>query len=160
MAKGKNNTVAQVEAIALPVARACGVEIWDIRFEKEGPDWFLRIFLDKPEGVDIDDCEKFSRMIDPLLDEADPISQSYVLEVSSPGLGRRLTRPAHFARMVGERVLVRFIRPEMGEREVYGTLLGEENGALLIERESDGAQQTVEIEKTSFIKLCDDEDLF
>lgn len=160
MAKGKNNTAAQVEAIALPVAGACGVDIWDIRFEKEGPDWFLRIFLDKPEGITIEDCEKFSRMIDPLLDEADPISQSYVLEVSSPGLGRRLTRPEHFARMKGERVLVRFIRPENGEREVYGTLLDEADGAVVILRESDGAQQTIESEKTSFIKLCDDEDLF
>lgn len=161
MAKGKSGTVAIVEELARPVAQRFGIDIWDIRFEKEGPDWYLRIFLDKPEGVNIQDCENFSRAIDPLLDEADPIGESYILEVSSPGLGRRLTRPAHFARMAGERVQVRLIRPEEGGlREWYATLQGEENGVLSLIREEDGRPVTVNLNQTSFVKLCDDEDLF
>ncbi len=159
MAKGKGNTVIAVEAIAQPVAEQCGVRIWDIRFEKEGPDWFLRIFLDKDGGININDCETFSRTIDPLLDEADPINQSYVLEVSSPGLGRKLTRDEHFAEMIDEKVRVRFIHNENGEKEIVGFLQGYENKVASILREDD-TMQDIEINKTAFVKLCDDEDLF
>ena len=157
MAKG--NTVAAIETLALPVAEQCGVNIWDIRFEKEGPDWYLRIFLDKEGGISIADCEAFSRLIDPLIDEADPISQSYMLEVSSAGLGRRLTKPEHFALKLGEKIRVRFIHPQNGEKEVVGILQAYENKEAALLKE-DGELQKIEINKTSFIKLCNDEDLF
>ncbi len=71
-----------------------GLRLWDVRFEKEGPDWFLRVLIDRDEPMDTDTCAEVSHAIDPLLDEADPIDQSYYLEVGSPGMGRRLTRPS------------------------------------------------------------------
>ena len=91
--KEKGNTVAAVWQIAQPIAESLGLELWDVRFVKEGADWFLRIFIDKEDGVSIDDCEAMSRAIDKPLDDADPISQSYCLEVSSPGVERELVRP-------------------------------------------------------------------
>ncbi len=108
MAKGKGGNVsAAVWEIAKPIADELGVEIWDIRFLKEGTDWFLRIFIDKPEGISINDCENMSRAIDAPLDELDPIEQSYCLEVSSPSLERELTRPEHFERYSGSPVKVK-----------------------------------------------------
>ena len=95
-----------VRALALPLAEELSLRVWDIRFEKEGASWYLRIFIDKPGGVTIEDCEALSRAIDPVLDEADPISVPYYLEVSSPGLGRELTCPAHFEEMMGREVRV------------------------------------------------------
>ena len=90
MAKQQNSggAVKTVEALARPVVEGMGLRLWDVRFEKEGPDWFLRILIDRDEPLDTDTCEAVSRAIDPLLDEADPIEQSYYLEVGSPGLGR------------------------------------------------------------------------
>ena len=120
MAKGKN-TVAIVTDLATPVAKECGVNVWDVRFEKEGSIWYLRIIIDKDGGVDINDCENVSRKLDKILDEVDPIDQSYCLEVSSPGIERELVKKEHFDAFMGEEVLVRFIRPvENGERDFEG----------------------------------------
>ena len=100
--KGKGgNTVAAVWEIAAPVAEQLGLSIWDIRFQKEGVSWYLRIYIDKEGGVGITDCENFSRAVDGPLDEADPIEQSYYLEVSSPGVERQLTRDEHFKKYIG-----------------------------------------------------------
>ena len=95
MAKQQNSGGAAkvVETLVRPTIEGMGLRLWDVRFEKEGPDWFLRVLVDRDEPLDTDTCEAVSRAIDPLLDEADPIEQSYYLEVGSPGLGRRLTRP-------------------------------------------------------------------
>ncbi len=110
--KGKGgNTVAAVWEIAAPVAEQLGLSIWDIRFQKEGVSWYLRIYIDKEGGVGITDCENFSRAVDGPLDEADPIEQSYYLEVSSPGVERQLTRDEHFKKYIGSPVMVRLIRP-------------------------------------------------
>ena len=114
MTKG-GNTAAAVEALAAPVVEKLGLELWDIRFLKEGSQWFLRIFIDKPGGVSIDDCVDFTHEINPLLDEADPIEQAYCLEVSSPGIERELTRPEHFQRYEGKRVMIKTIRPFDGQ---------------------------------------------
>ena len=113
--KGKGgSTVKTVWEIAEPIAQSLGLEIWDIRFEKEGADWFLRIFIDKADGVSIDDCVEMSHAIDKPLDEADPIEQSYCLEVSSPGLERDLKRDAHFEKSIGDKIMVKLIRPVDG----------------------------------------------
>ena len=80
--------------------------------KKEGPDWFLRVLIDRDEPLDTDTCEAVSRAIDPLLDEADPIEQSYYLEVGSPGLGRRLTRPEHYEQLKGQKCAAHLIRPD------------------------------------------------
>lgn len=153
--KGKGgNTVAAVWQIAAPIAEELGLELWDIRFEKEGANWYLRIFIDKEGGVGIEDCENMSRAIDEPLDEADPIEQSYCLEVSSPGIERELTREEHFRAYTGQKVMLRLIRPKDGVREFKGILEGYD-GALLTVRLADGTGLCVEKKETSFVKADD-----
>ena len=155
MAKGKGgNTVAAVWEIAEPIAEQLGLVIWDIRFVKEGADWFLRIFIDKDGGVGIEDCENMSRAIDKPLDEADPIEQSYCLEVSSPGLERELTREAHFEACKGEKIKVKMIRAIDGVREFSGVLESCE-GMSIVLRLEDGSAMNIEKKETSYIKLDD-----
>ena len=102
MAKGKGGgTVGTVEALVMPVLEQLGMRLWDVRFEKEGPDWFLRIYIDRDEPLDLNACEEATRAINPVIDAADPIDQSYFMEVGSPGLGRKLTRDVHFEAMGG-----------------------------------------------------------
>ena len=123
MAKAKPNTVAVATQLAQPLLEQQNLTLWDVRFEKEGSVWFLRYFIDKPGGVTIDDCEQFSRAISPVLDSADPIEQSYYLEVSSPGIDRQLTKPWHFQQYLGAVVEVRLIRPVEGQRDFVGELV-------------------------------------
>ena len=92
----KESTIEVAARLAQPLLEELGLVLWDLRFEKEGSLWYLRYFIDKEEGVTIDDCERFSRAIDKRLDAADPIDQSYTLEVSSPGIERELTKDWHY----------------------------------------------------------------
>lgn len=155
MASGKGGVVPRVERIAAPIARELNLRIWDIEFVKEGASWFLRFYIDKDGGVTIDDCEKFSRAVDGPLDEADPIPQSYYMEVSSPGIERELRRDAHFAQFLGSRVRVRMIRPlPDGEREVEGRLSAYGDGKITLLRE--GGPLVIEKSDTAFVRLCDD----
>ena len=103
-AKGGPSTAQVVETLVRPVVEGMGLRLWDVRFEKEGPDWFLRILIDRDIPLDTDTCEAVSRAIDPVIDAADPIEQSYYMEVGSPGLGRRLTRDEHFTLCRGQKV--------------------------------------------------------
>ena len=160
MAKEKGGTVAAVEALLEPVLAQLGLRLWDVRFEKEGPDWFLRVLIDRDTTLDMDACEAATRDINPVLDEADPISQSYYLEVGSPGLGCRLTRDAHFLAKRGQKAAARLIRPDsQGRREVTGILEGLQGTAVAL-RQEDGSLALVERKDASYFKLCDDEDLF
>ena len=155
MAKGKGgNTVAAVWEIAEPIAEELGLVIWDIRFVKEGADWFLRIFIDKDGGVGITDCENMSRAIDKPLDDADPIEQSDCLEVSSPGLERELTRESHFEVCKGEKIKVKMIRAVDGVREFSGILESSE-GMSIVLRLEDGSAMNIDKKETSYIKLDD-----
>lgn len=101
---------------------SCGVDLWDVRFVKEGASYYLRIFIDKAEGVSINDCTDVSHAVDPLLDEADPIDKSYYLEVCSPGIERELTRPEHFAKSIGKSVQVKLFKAIDGVKEFTGLL--------------------------------------
>ncbi len=150
----KSRTVDVCKALALPVLEELGLELWDLRFEKEGSGWYLRYFIDKEGGVTIQDCEAFSRAVDKLLDEADPIEQSYVLEVSSPGIERRLTRPEHFERYVGSRVHLRLIRPipPQNMRDLSGILLAR-NDAGVVLRTDDGVEHLIADKDIAFAKL-------
>lgn len=151
-AEKKSGAAAAVFKIAAPVADAMGLEIWDVRYEKEGGSWYLRIFIDKPGGVNIDDCERFSRTVDPLIDEADPIDGSYLFEVSSPGIERELSRPEHFSRYIGQMVSVRFIRPLGGRRDYLGTLEGFENGNVRLRLE-DGESLCFERRQAAHVRV-------
>ena len=96
-----NRIAQQVWDLAQPVAAAQGIELWDVTYTKEAGEWFLRVYIDKPEGVGINDCEAFSRAFDPILDERDPIEGSYTFEVSSAGAERELKRPGDFEKFMG-----------------------------------------------------------
>lgn len=121
-----------VEALAAPVAAENGCEIWDVEYVKEAGSWFLRVYLDRPEGVTIDHCEAVSRVLSDKLDEADPIEGSYVLEVSSPGADRVLRKPEHFQRFLGEKVEVRLYRPRDGAKSLVGELAGYDGGNVTL----------------------------
>lgn len=118
--------MAKVTDIALglaqPIAEANGCSVWDVEYVKEAGTWFLRVYLDKPEGVNITDCETVSRALSDRLDEVDPIEGSYVLEVSSPGADRTLKKPEHFARFLGSQVEVHLYRPLDGQKTLVGEL--------------------------------------
>ncbi len=120
--------------LAAPIAAQNGCSIWDVEFVREGGEWFLRVYLDKEGGVDITDCEAVSRALDPVLDEADPIEQSYTFEVCSAGLERVLKRPSDFARYLGQSVCVRTFAPVDGAKEHVGKLLSWQDGNLSIEQ--------------------------
>lgn len=111
-----------------PAVKACGVSLWDVRFLKEGASYYLRVFIDKKEGIDINDCTAVSHAIDPIIDEADPIDKSYYLEVCSPGLERALVRPEHFERFIGAKVIVKLYRTINGTKEAKGTLYKYDGG--------------------------------
>ena len=156
----QGSAVKVVEALVRPVVEAMGLRLWDVRFEKEGPDWFLRVLIDRDEPMDTDTCAEVSHAIDPLLDEADPIDQSYYLEVGSPGMGRRLTRPEHYEQLKGQKCAVRLIRPDaQGRRDYAGLLQGlDADGNVTL---TDGEESfTFPLKSAGYVKLCDDEDLF
>ena len=122
-----------VQKLAEPVVRQHGCELWDVEYVREGDQRFLRLYLDKEGGVDIDDCEAISRAMDPLLDEADPIPESYHFEVCSAGLERVLKRPSDFARFLGSPVTVKLYRPLNGRKEIPAVLTGYDDGRLTVE---------------------------
>ena len=150
-------TVAEkAEALARPVAEKQGLSLWDTEFVKEGASWYLRYYIDKPDGVGLEDCEAFSREIDPFLDEEDFIDEAYYLEVSSPGIERKLTRPEHFSFCMGQDIRIRLIRPADGVREFVGTLAGYADSRITLETE-DG-EKTFEEKSCAWVRLYDDTD--
>ena len=123
----------RVYALAEPVAAECGCSIWDVEYVREAGAWYLRVYIDKPGGVSIDDCEAVSRALDPILDEADPIPTSYIFEVSSAGAERVLKRPGDFERFIGETVEVRHYQPVSGAKSHVGELVSRsEDGTVTI----------------------------
>ncbi len=115
---------------------SCGVDLWDVRFVKEGASHYLRIFIDKADGVSINDCTDVSHAVDPLLDEADPIDKAYYLEVCSPGIERELTRAEHYAKSVGKKIAVRLFKAIDGVKEFSGVLKSFD-GNLTLETENE-----------------------
>ena len=143
---------------AKAVAEKLGVELWDVRFEKEGTEWYLRFFIDK-DGLTIEDCENFSRAMDPILDEADPIEKRYVMEVSSPGIERKLNNDEQIRRYLGYLATVKFIRAPEGynKREFLLQLNDVKDGVVTAEQE-DGTIMTFPKSDTAYIKLYYDFD--
>jgi len=120
----------QVYDLVKPVIEEMDLELVAVEYVKEGASWYLRIYIDKENGVDLDDCERVSRVLSDLLDKHDPIPQAYFLEVSSPGIERLLQRDADFVRFRGELVNVQLFSPLAGRKKLQGTL-GEVNGETL-----------------------------
>ena len=112
----------QVAQFAEPVVQAHGCTLWDVEYVREGGEWFLRLYIDKDGGVDISDCEAISRALDPILDEKDPVPDSYNFEVCSAGLERQLKRPSDFEQFMGSSVSVKLFKPVGGAKEFVGKL--------------------------------------
>lgn len=124
--KQKKSISEVVRELAEPVAAEFGYLVWDVEYVREGADMILRITIDsdKEGGIDINDCEKMHRAMDPILDEADPIEEAYMFAVSSPGVERALTRPEHFERMQGSDVMLKFYTAVDGSKSLRATLVG------------------------------------
>ena len=141
----------QVAQFAEPVVQAHGCTLWDVEYVREAGEWFLRLYIDKDGGVDISDCEAISRAVDPILDEKDPVPDSYNFEVCSAGLERQLKRPSDFAQFMVSSVLVKLFRPVNGAKEFVGTLTGYEDGAVTIE--AAGATHTFQKNEVAQVRL-------
>ena len=111
-----------VAELARPVVEEHGCTLWDVEYVREAGTWYLRVYIDKDGGVSIDDCERISRELDPILDEADPIPDSYVFEVGSAGAERELKRPGDFAQFMGSEVEVKLYQPLDGAKSFVGIL--------------------------------------
>lgn len=137
--------------LALPLVEQAGCTLWDVEYVREAGTWYLRVLIDAEGGVSINQCEEISRPLSDLLDEADPIEGSYVLEVGSAGAERPLKKPEHFAYAMGHPVEVRLYRPLEGQKSFRGTLAGYENGSVTIEEES-GATRTFEKKDIALVR--------
>ena len=133
-----------VAGFARPVVEEKGCTLWDVDYVREGSDYFLRLYLDKEGGVDINDCEAISRAVDPILDEKDPIQGSYHFEVCSAGLERALKRPSDFARFMGSNITVKLYRPRNGLKEIPCVLSGYDNGKVTVT----AGKETITFEKS------------
>lgn len=148
----KKNTAEVVFQLAEPYAKQFGLEIYDVEYVKEGADYYLRIYIDKVDGVvSTDDCEMLSRAIDPVLDEKDPIQDSYYLEVSSVGLDRHIKLDKDFERFMGEIVEVKLFAPINGIKEYIGRLCDYSNGEFTVECQN-GDKITSPVQKASLIR--------
>jgi len=134
----------QVAQFSRPIVEANGCTLWDVEYVREGSERFLRLYIDKEGGVSINDCEAIARAVDPVLDEADPIAESYHFEVCSAGLERALKRPSDFAQFMDAAVLVKLYRPRNGLKEIPGILRGYEDGRVTVE----AGKETITFEKS------------
>ena len=133
-----------VAKLAQPVVEENGCQLWDVEYVREGSEYFLRLYLDKESGVDINDCERISRAMDPILDEKDPIPTSYHFEVCSAGLERALKRPSDFERFMGSAITVKLYRPRNGLKEIPCVLAGYEDGKVTVT----AGKETITFEKS------------
>ena len=148
--------IEKLETLLSPVAISQGCELYDIEYVKEGGDRILRLFIDKPEGIDIDDCERVSRAAEQVLDENDPISGEYRLQVSSPGVERKIKKPAHFTRFIGHKVEVRLFSPHepvSGRKKFTGRLTDFANNQATLTTVEDNESFTFDLQDISSCKL-------
>ena len=131
----------KTEEILNPIVEKHGFDLWDVEYVKEGGNWYLRAYIDKPGGIMVDDCEVVSRELSDILDEKDFVEDSYVFEVSSPGLGRPLKKEKDFARSIGEEVEIRTFRPINRQKEFIGILEAYDKETVTIELEEEEKMQ-------------------
>ena len=128
--------VARAEALLKPIVDEFGFELVDVEFVREAGNWYLRGYIDKPGGITVNDCEAVSRLFSDKLDEKDFIEESYILEISSPGLDRPLKKPSDFERSLGKAVEIRTYRPMDQQKEFVGTLAAYDDETVTIEDET------------------------
>lgn len=124
---------SKTEELVMPLIEQNEFELVDVEYVKEGGNWYLRVYIDKPNGINVDDCELISRALGDLLDENDFIEEAYILEVSSPGLGRPLKKDKDFARSIGEEVEIKLYRMRDGSKDFKGILKSYDKEDIVIE---------------------------
>lgn len=150
--KGRGKIASQVEELLKKPVEEAGYLLWDVDFYKEGTDFNLLVTIENPDRqkpIDLDDCEKVSRLVSPLLDEADPIEENYYLEVSSAGLERELSRPEHFKVFYGAAVRVKLFAALDGKKTLEGTLSSYGDEGLCLQTENG----EIQIEKSKIAKV-------
>ena len=151
----KKDYESRTEAMLMPIVEAKGFELVDVEWVKEGANWYLRAYIDKENGITVDDCELVSRAANDILDEKDFVEDSYVFEVSSPGLGRPLKKEKDFARSIGEEVEIRTFRPINRQKEFVGILNAYDKETVTIELE-DGEIMQISRSDIALIRLAFD----
>lgn len=146
------NTERKIYDLVKPITDELEYFLWDISFVKEGAVWYLRVFIDRDEGISIQDCEAVTAPVSDMLDREDPISQSYILEVGSAGLERELVREEHFEACIGDVVQVRLIRAINGEKDIIGTLLSAGNDEITV-ADDDGNEKKYMLSDIAHVKL-------
>ena len=144
--------VTAVENIATPIVEALGLELIEVEYVKEGPSWYLRLYIDKRGGVSIDDCQIVSEQVGEAIDAADPVSGAYIFEVSSPGLDRPLKNESDFRRYEGELVELSLYAPVNGNKNYEGILKGLKDGEIVIEDASSGEELRFEEKAVALVK--------
>ena len=145
----KKSVKETVREAILPTVTELGYRIWDITYSKVGADYHLEITIDNDAGINIEDCERVHRAIDPILDECDPIENFYYLEVSSPGIERELRTDEHISLSVGQKVLCKLFTAKEGQKSFEGILTSYENGTLKLDMQGGG----VELSRTEVSKI-------
>ena len=151
----KKDYESRTEAMLVPIVEAKGFELVDVEWVKEGANWYLRAYIDKENGITVDDCEEVSRALSDLLDEEDFISENYILEVSSPGLDRPLKKEKDFARSIGKDVEIRLYKAIDKQKEFTGTLTSYDADSVTLTME-DGSERTFEKSGIALIRLAFD----
>lgn len=146
------NTERKIYDLVKPITDELEYFLWDISFVKEGAVWYLRVFIDRDEGISIQDCEAVTAPVSDMLDREDPISQSYILEVGSAGLERELVREEHFEACIGDVVQVRLIRAINGEKDIIGTLLSAGRDEITV-GDDDGNEKKYMLSDIAHVKL-------
>lgn len=144
----------KAEALVSPIVEKYGFELVDVEYVKEGSSFYLRAYIDKPGGITVDDCEIVSREFSDKLDEADFIEEAYIMEVSSPGLGRPLKKEKDFKRSIGKEVEIRTYRPIDREKEFYGVLKAYDENSVTIDCEEE--ERTFQKAEIALIRLAFD----
>ena len=144
----------KAEALVSPIVEKYGYELVDVEYVKEGGSFYLRAYIDKPGGITVDDCETVSREFSDKLDEADFIEEAYIMEVSSPGLGRPLKKEKDFKRSIGKEVEIRTYRPIDREKEFYGVLKAYDENSVTIDCEEE--ERTFQKAEIALIRLAFD----
>ena len=153
---GKKETYeARAEALLTPILDRFGFELVDVEYVKEGSSWYLRGYIDKEGGITVEDCADVSRIFSDKLDEEDFIEDSYIMEISSPGLGRPLKKEKDYARSMGKELEIRTYRAVNREREFYGILTAYDADSVTIEIE-DGSEMTFQKSDIALIRLAFD----
>ena len=146
------NAAERVYSLIKETVENEGVELWDVRFVKEGASWYLRVFIDKQDGITIDDCTNVSHAIDPVIDEADPIDVSYYLEVCSPGIERELSREEHFHKVLGKKIKIKLYKALDGKKEFTGILKSFDEKVVI---ETENGEIEFTFKEISKAHLCD-----